>query len=394
MYCSSTRRTKTCAALLVVICTMFAEAEEYEFTYVSPNGAVEQEGLITYHGQRLSKQKTESAEHPLEVDFFLKTLTVRSSLNLRAVDILDIAYDVAQFYGIDRLNELGITYLKILWGRNWESGDRLSYREGVIVERSLLDLIASNPQRIDVVDRFAGNIRRIVPSDPYDPQDDNLEGANAALGTIHTLTEGDEDWFHHSIVEKGYYFVETIPVDDRPRVDTIIDVMTSEYSVSNDDGGDEFLYSRALIEALGDTTISVRVRGFVGGSSGYYVLRVRRAPDAVAPVDPFEPNDSRDAAKAVDAGSETFAAIDSNEDVDWYRIEGLKTRTIYEVMIFSENFYVEGEMYARDSSEALELGRSRGEFYLTSKEDIFMRIHGEAVGSYSFSVMEYQVPEL
>ena len=79
------------------------------------------------------------------------------------------------------------------------------------------------------------------------------------LGTIHTLNEGDQDWFYHRVSKGGYYVVETLPVEDRLRVDTVIEISADDQVITDDDGSDEFLYSRALIEISDNTMVTVKV---------------------------------------------------------------------------------------------------------------------------------------
>ncbi len=371
-------------------------ADDHQFLYTPHNSAAVQDGLIVYYTQQRSEQIDRITRHPIDADFYLKRLTVRSFHHLTSVDIVSVIYDVANFYGSDRLNELGITRLNILWGSQQTSDGVFSYDGGVVVERELLDAMLSNTEQVAQIREFANGIRRIVPPDSFDPIDDQFSGANEKLGTIHTLNEEDEDWFSYRIAQGGYYAVETLPVESRQRVDTVVEVRTDDQTIVDDDGSDEFLYSRALIEVVDNAAVVVKVTSY-GTAGGYYVLSISSVPLDEILIDPYEPNDTIETAKDIVSGSEITAMLNSNEDVDWFEVQGLKRGRTYELLIFSDDYDTTATLFVGDragpSLEFSEFSPS-GRFQLESKGRIFLMVVGGWSGEYTIVIQEDDPPRL
>ena len=368
-------------------------AHDHQFQYTPHEGAQDQDGLVVYYIQQRSEQANMVVEHPLYADYYLKLLTIRSPRRLTAVDILSVVYDVAKFYGPRRLNELGIARLKILWGLQQNSDGVFSYEGGVMVDRDVLDAVLSSIEQVELIGEFAHGIQRIVPADSFDPGDDQSSGANMELGTIHTLNEGDQDWFYHSVSKGGYYVVETLPVEDRLRVDTVIEISADDQVITDDDGSDEFLYSRALIEISDNTMVTVKVTSY-GTSGGYYILSMSSVPFDAVPIDQYEPNDTIGTAKIAAMGSEIAGMLNSNVDVDWFEIQGLERERTYEVLLFSNDYETKATMYVGDSAGASLEFTPSGRFLLESKGRIFLKIDGRWSGEYTFVIREDEPPRL
>ena len=328
----------------------------------------------------------------ISAEIYSTVLTIRSADLLRAFSILEIIERVADFYRRTRaqgIDSLGVDELHILWGLHRTVDGTHFYESGVVVDLWGLDLLEQEMTIVDVLADLRFDLDPLVPADEYEHQDNAREYANDVWGVPHTLAVDDEDWYTKEIDEPGRYVVETHAVPDQFSVDTKIDVISGNYTVSDDDSG-ERLYSKTDLCA-GRGTIYVRVVPF-SRNSGFYQLTIHRVEGEECSPDRDEP-DQKNQSKVIDITSRTVGSLYSAADIDWFKLDGMSRNESYSIVIHSRDANVRAELRAGDKSLPLEPG-TQTDLVLRQKANVYLRIEGDGPGEYEVSVAEYLFEEL
>ena len=240
-----------------------AQGEDDILYSVSPNARIQGE-LVEYLKDRtyLLDRTLISKSVAAEIDG--NVLVVRIEESLSGPEIVAIIADATSFFGgADKADAAGVSELWVLWGATTARGGAHGYENGVMVDGTLLSYVSGDDDPVRFLSRLGTHVVRMFPEDRYEDSDDSPDGASNSFGEDHTLTRADEDWFVYQAESAGTHVIETKRVPGKPLVDTVIRVEAGEYRTSDDDGGDDALYSRVVLTAEQYETILIS-RNFQG----------------------------------------------------------------------------------------------------------------------------------
>ena len=377
-----------CIVSLVVggMSVFLAEAEDDILYSVSPN-ASEQNELVVYLKDRTHLHDRTLSAKSINAELDTNILVVRTEESLSVVDIVGIIYDSTEFFGgADKAEAAGVSELWVLWGATTAGGAVHSYENGVMVDSALLSFVSGSGDPVRALSRLGSGVVRMFPEDKYEDADDSRDGASNSFGEDHTLTRADEDWFVYQAKSAGTHVIETKRVPGKSLVDTMIDVEAGAYRTSDDDGGDDTLYSRVVLTAEQHETILISVRGYNEGATGYYRLYISNISGGDR-VNGDEADDTREQARSLNVGSDIAGTLRPVADVDWYEMHEMKRGETYIVEFRSEEYGMRAKFHAGTDEEAnLEIVPWVNErFVLRSRGPYFVEVSG-AVGDYRLAI--------
>ncbi|MDR0568198.1 MAG: DVUA0089 family protein [Spirochaetaceae bacterium] len=187
-----------------------------------------------------------------------------------------------------------------------------------------------------------------MPPDSTEPNNDRETATTIELNAPVSgsfQSSDDEDWYVLTIPDGGGYLV----VLTEGRMDTIITVYNAEGAeLAEDDDSGSGLNARSSVLVPGGT-VYIRVRE-VDGDRGAYTLRTQVREPGVS--DAFEPDDTRETAKAIAPGAEQSRTFTAADDADWAKFT-VAEPGVYEIRAYA----AEGDL-----DTYIELYDSEGEF--------------------------------
>lgn len=211
---------------------------------------------------------------------------------------------------------------------------------------------------------------RIMPgsaggSDRYEPDDSPGQARPVGVGAApvgHTFHRaGDTDWARFTAAAGVRYVIETLNLGSRG--DTVLTLYGADGATIlavNDDSGDG-LASRIEWVAAGDGMLFVAVRHYSSaafGAGAYYDLRVTVVADPAA--DRYEPDDSPEAARAIDSsGVQLNHSFHRTSDLDWAKF----------VASAGASYVIETANLATQTDTLLSLYGPDGKTLLASNDD-------------------------
>ncbi|MDD9988173.1 MAG: hypothetical protein OXQ31_17990 [Spirochaetaceae bacterium] len=332
----------------------------------------------------------------LHAELYSTILTIRSRDHLGAGDLLKIVEIVVDFYEdiqTEGLLQEGIEELRILWDLTDDDGEHSLYAAGIVVDTPALLFISSQSDAIEILRAFLVNVARVIPPDKFEDANDYRSGAIESLVEYHTLEIGDSDWFVYRPRSPGLFSIETKNVEqnsDTSSVDTIVNVFVNDYVVSDDDDG-VGRYSKALVCAE-DDPIYVEVAASES-RLGYYRLEIEQIEGDACSRANDTPDDA-DAAVTRNIRDGIKASLHENDDVDWFRLNGLSRGRTYMATVASESSKVRGLLQVGEHGEIELRANRRVRFLLKSRGVINLKIQGEEIARYTVTIVEDRPQEL